>query len=156
MTTFSLDISYAQIAVFDARLAAPYNDWKDQHVAQGFAWRPGSVSFGTLESGGPIRVEVILTRVLDEKTSLAERIIAVPFTVPEHEAVEVASIGSGASFDLVPGEYEITFEHGRDPAGNMWANFYFRRVSVPVSPRVLRADAELTPPSELVMIADSA
>lgn len=156
MAAFNLNISYTQLAVFDSALSAPFNDWTDDHVDQGFAWRPGSVSFGTLESSGAICVEVFRSRVFEERTSSAERIIMVPFTVPKHGTIEIASIGSNAVLELPPGEYELTFEHGRDPEGAMWANLYFRSVESPVAPRIVRADAELNPPSILVMMANPA
>lgn len=46
--SFTLDISYSQLAVFQKGMENPFNDWEDTHVNQGFAWRPGSVSFGSL------------------------------------------------------------------------------------------------------------
>jgi hypothetical protein len=156
MAQFTIDISYNQISVFDARLADPFNDWSDDHVSQGFAWRPGSVSFGTLENAGPLAADVSRSRAFDESASSAARVIAVPFSVPEHGGVELASIASGVSLELPPGEYELTFEHGLDDGGQMWARFYFRAVEAPVAPRIIRADAELSPPDEFVMTAQPA
>jgi hypothetical protein len=156
MTAFELEISYTQVAVFDSTLTDPFNDWTDEHVAQGFTWRPGSVSFGTLENSGAISVGVFRSQVLDDRTSTAERIIVVPFTVPKHGAIEVASIGSSAALEVPPGEYELTFEHGRSQEGVMWANLYFRLVESPCAPRIIRADAELNPPTVFVMTANPA
>jgi len=156
MTTFDLDISYAQLAVFDSKLEAPFSDWTNEHVAQGFAWRPSSVSFGTLHSSGTIRVEVFRYRSFRGDASLAERIILVPFAVPEHGAIEIASIGSSAALELPPGDYALTFEHGCDAAGIMWSNFYFCPELGLVKPQILRADAELSPPEVLVMTAEPA
>ncbi|HTE55125.1 MAG TPA: competence protein ComJ [Kofleriaceae bacterium] len=156
MATFSVEVSYAQLAVFDSTLAAPFNDWTDDHVNQGFAWRPGSVSFGTLDSAGPVVVEVLRSRTVDESKSAAERIIAVPFSVPEHGNIEIASIAGGVPLQIPPGEYELMFEHGRGPDHGMWANFYFRRVPAPALARVVRADAALVPPPVLVMTAEPA
>ena len=42
---FTLDISYSQLVVFQKGMENPFNDWENTHVDQGFAWRPGSVSF---------------------------------------------------------------------------------------------------------------
>ena len=56
MATFLVEISHAQLAVFDSTLTAPFNDWTDDHVKQGFAWRPGSVSFMTLDTAGTFHV----------------------------------------------------------------------------------------------------
>jgi hypothetical protein len=155
MAQFNLDVSYNQVSVFDAKLDSPFNDWADEHVAQGFAWRPGSVSFGTLENAGTLAVDVFRSKEFEE-SSTASRIIVVPFSVPDHGLIEVASIASGVSLELPPGEYELTFEHGIDTDGQMWATFYFRLVDTPATPRVLRADAELSPPPALVMSAPPA
>lgn len=114
------------------------------------------MSFGTLESSGAIWVEVFRSRVLDNRASMAERIIAVPFTVPEHGEIEVASISSSVVLQLPSAEYELTFEHGQHSEGTMWANLYFRRVESPTTPRILRADAELKMPPVFVMNAEPA
>lgn len=156
MIMFQLEISYGQLTLFDSSLTAPFNDWTDAHVAQGFAWRPGSVSFATLGNRGSIRIEVFQSRLLDVMTSHAERIIVVPFSVPEAGAIGLASIGDGVDFSLPPGEYQVTFEHGRDARGDMWGNLYFRPVDAPAAPRILRVDADLHPPTELVMTAEPA
>ncbi len=155
MATLSIEIAYAQLAVFDATLASPFNDWTDAHVRQGFAWRPGSVSFRTLDSAGSLAVEVLRDQIYESK-SRAQRVIVVPFTIPEHGNIEVASIGSGACFHLPPGEYELTFEHGRNVDGRLWAGLYFVRTEKPVLARILRADADLSPPAVLLMTANPA
>jgi hypothetical protein len=68
----------------------------------------------------------------------------------------VASISCGVSFELLPGEYSLTFEHGLTPEQTMWANLYFTLVTKPVTPRILTADSGLSPPSVLVMDAETA
>jgi Competence protein J (ComJ) len=156
MATLSVEIAYAQLAVFDAALASPFNDWTDAHVLQGFAWRPGRVSFRTLDDAGALTVEALSTQVFDERKSKAQRVILVPFTIPRHGNIEVASIGSGTRLHLQPGEYELTFEHGRNVDGNLWAKLYFVRTEKPVVPRILRADAELRPPAMPLMTANPA
>lgn len=156
MASFLLEISYTQLAVFDGSLAQPFNDWNDAHVRQGFSWRPGSVSFQTLQSAGAIAVQVFQSRTLDVTTSGAERIIAVPFTVPVSGEIEVASIASGASLSLVAGDYELTFEHGLGAELGMWANLYFERALRTVSPRIVRADAALKAPDAFLMTAEPA
>ena len=154
--TIALEISYSQLAVFVAHLANPFNDWTHQHVIQGFSWRPGSVSFGTLDEAGTMNVEIGTTTRFDESTSSACRVIRVPFTVLEDGVVEVASIGSSTTLQLEPGEYELTFEHGRAPDGTMWAKLHFHRVNEPGKAEVLRADADLEPSETLVMTAKPA
>lgn len=77
---YNFGIFYHQLIVFDETVAPLPNDWREQHVAQGFAWRPSTVSFATLGDLGDLRVEV---RVADELDVLpdAVRAIVVPFTV---------------------------------------------------------------------------
>jgi hypothetical protein len=55
---FNLNISYSQLAVFDASLDQPLNDWTPEHADQGFSWRPRSVSFRTkrILAAVPVRV----------------------------------------------------------------------------------------------------
>ena len=150
-----IDISYSQIAAFHADLAEPFNDWSEQHVAQGFAWRPGSVSFATLDDGGVLRVNVT-SKTFDDSRSTATRVIQVPFDVSEHGPVELASIGSSATkLELPPGHYELTFEHGIDEKG-MWATFHFVPASGPTAAKLLRIDDALSPPGILVMGAEPA
>ncbi len=156
MARFAVEISYTQVAVFDQQLPNPFNDWTDAHVAQGFAWRPGSVSFGTLETAGHLSVQVFKGKEVDEGSSAAERIIAVPFSVPAHGSVEIGSIGGGAVVEIPPGEYELVFEHGHDQDEHMWANLYFMAVCDPVKPRIIRADSEMVPPKDFVMHAEPA
>jgi hypothetical protein len=153
MASFEIHVAYAQLAVFDGRLDKPFNNWTRDHVRQGFSWRPGSVSFGTLQDGGPMRVEVIVATTLDVATSEADRIISVPFTAPDHGEIEVSSIDRGVRVGLTPGEYELTFEHGCDRDLGMWVRLYFGSVSRPVAPCVIRADAGLTVPVVFTMSA---
>jgi hypothetical protein len=150
-----VDVSYSQIAAFHADLAEPFSDWSEEHVAQGFAWRPGSVSFATLDDGGVLRVSTT-SKPFDDSRSTATRVIQVPFDVPERGSVELASIGASATtLELRPGSYELTFEHGIDEKG-MWATFHFVSASKPVLAKVLRADGGLSPPDALVMSAEPA
>jgi Competence protein J (ComJ) len=156
MATFSLEVSYAQLAVFDAHLASPFNDWSDAHADQGFSWRPGSVSFATLEPSGPITVTLTRSRPPSLRDEPLERAIVVPFTVPSHGELEIATISGSVPVQLPEGEYALTFQHGRSLSGAMWATLTFERVASPVKAEILRADAALTPPGELVMTAQPA
>jgi hypothetical protein len=57
-TTVGLQVSCGQLAVFASSLKQPFNDWSDQHVSQGFAWRPGSVSFRSVVEAGRHSIEI--------------------------------------------------------------------------------------------------
>lgn len=152
-TSFELSISYRQVCVFDAHLAAPFNDWSESHVAQGFSWRPGSVSFATVEEDGRIRVNVTSIGFTDLAASSAELIISVPFQVPAHGELVIGSIADEQAVQLPAGEYELVFEHGSTGGDDVWVTFRFVAVGAPVTPRILRANASLKPPVEFTMVA---
>jgi hypothetical protein len=148
-----IEVSYGQIAVFQSTLQRPFNDWTDVHVAQGFAWRPGSVSFATLEGGGALDLDVGRAGpTLD--TSRAIRIISVPFEVDPSGFVEIASIADGVVIQLPPGAHRLTFEHGLTESGRMWCRMWFEpAVDGLVEASIIRADASLDPGLPLAMDA---
>lgn len=152
---FQLFVSYAQVAVFPANLANPFNDWKSQHIDQGFAWREKSVSFATLDESGAIKCEAIQST--DWKLgSNSKRAIRVPFRCPDSE-VEVSTISDSALVTVGDaGWYALIYETWLDEASGMHARFTFIPTDVRVDPAILLADASLRPPSLLVMSADSA
>jgi len=150
MHAFVLEVSHAQVAVFDPHMERPFNDWSDDHVRQGFTWRPGSVSFRTIQSAGTIQVRV--ESAGDATGVRGLRTIVVSFTVSSHGEVEAATIAASEVFQLQPGEYELTFDHGL-LRSEMWARLVFRKVVTPVAPRIVVADAELSPPARLIMSA---
>ena len=65
---FELFSSYSRVAVFRAGLEKPFNDWEQDHLDQGFAWREGSVSFATLEEGGTLHCEATVTDTWDARS----------------------------------------------------------------------------------------
>jgi Competence protein J (ComJ) len=154
MTTesrFRLSVSYSQIAVFDGGLKNPFNSWTEAHVKQGFAWRPGSVSFATLEGGGCHHVEVLAERA--EMSPQAIRAIQVPFEVPANGSIEIASIADSVPVRMPAGTYQLRFEcFGLAPPK---VRFVFLRSDSP-SFEILRADAELSAIGDLVVTASPA
>lgn len=155
MTTFEISISYGQICVFIAGMSNPFNDWRESHASQGFAWREGSVSFKTLDQAGVTQVFAEVTQWRAPRVD-AVRVIVVPFTVPAEQSIEVASIADSRVLNLQPGNYKLVFEHGQDDTGKMWCHFLFERVNTRVLPQVLRADESLKVPSSIVMDAEPA
>lgn len=117
---------------------------------------PGSVSFATLEPGGPVTVTVSLSEGPLAMTTTPERAILVPFSIAGIGNVEIASITDSASVQLAVGEYALTYQHGRGADGHMWVAFTFELAAFPVRPELLRADAALRPPPVLLMAADPA
>jgi hypothetical protein len=157
--TQTLTISYSQLAVFHSGLKHPFPDWKPEHVAQGFAWMDGSVSFGTL-SDSTCEIKVEQAGQVEEKEE-AVRSIVVPFTVGE-ETVSVASVMSAElRYPLPPDRYELVFH--AIPLEKVSDSGLFRvryelvfvKSDTPRA-RILKQDAELNPPDPLVMEAKPA
>ena len=103
-------VSFAQFAIFDSKMAKPFSIWTETHVAQGFAWRPGSASFRTMGQEGKHYVEVIFVDSLGKPDSGAIRVVDVPFVVPMHKSLEIASISEGFTFVGVDGRYLLRCE----------------------------------------------
>lgn len=85
-----------------------------------------------------------------------ERAIRVPFTVPAHGEVEIATISGSVPVQLAEGEYALVFRHGRSSRGAMWGMLAFEPVGVPVKAEILCADAALTPTADLLMTTQPA
>jgi hypothetical protein len=148
-----LSYDYHQISVFNSDLKDPFNAWTDAHVHQGFAWRPGSVSFATMSDSGT----ALIKGSIGESFSMpgqALRVIVVPFVVTSG-AVEVGGFET-VTVPIPPGTYELTFVAvSGDVEKPEEYHFYF----VPcVQPRsaILLADPDLTPPEVLCMDAKPA
>ena len=145
-------ILYSQIAIFRADLKSPFNDWSNEHVLQGFAWRPQSVSFRTLEQDGDLRVTVEIRETFGEITGNTMRAIRVPFTVKG--ITEIASISDGFKIQIPDGDYSLYFETGRDMDG-MWSLLTFIKEYNPEA-EILICDDQLKPGGKLVMTANPA
>jgi hypothetical protein len=152
----SIFISHAQLAVFNHTLERPFNLWTDRHVAQGFSWRPGSVSFGTVEESGVHLVSFKWQNFEDQISDLAIRVIDVPFEVENGEKVEIGSISDSTLVDVPAGIYQLRFEcYGREGDDPPRIQLIFFRTNEPVF-RVVKADPELAPEHDLFLTADPA
>lgn len=110
---FSIFVAYAQILVHLAGHPKPGLLWTDQHLAQGFAWAEGVVSFGVPDHDGPCLIEV---QPFDTGALAARALwaVQVPFKVTQ-------TLMIGSVFDMRPvtipvGQYNLIFEvlAGRD------------------------------------------
>ncbi len=145
-----IPVSYGQLCVFDPSLDAPYNGWAAEHVAQGFSWRPGSVSFAVDDDCALAVVEVA---VADGPPSLdaAESAIRTPFVAAAAGTVEIGSVLSGFEVELPPGPYALYFLTPRGAAQP------FRLIFVPadeVSPAVLKEGRNAKIQSHYLMFAE--
>jgi len=155
-TTFSLEVSFGQIAVFGSKMDRPFNDWTQRHVAQGFAWRPGSVSFRSLLEAGTHSVEMIVTKRIGELSTDTVRAVEVPFAVPESGEVEIASISSSVTMKVPPGDYLLRCEFLDGCALGIEAiRLTFAREEEPHF-AIVRADNDLTTQGELLKTAQPA
>lgn len=155
MRNFRLQISYSTLAVFDAALDQPFNNWSERHTSQGFSWRQRSVSFRMLKESGVAQVEV---EIVDSPSPLrpeSTRAIQVPYDVSTNGEVEVASIGDGVRISVPPGTYNVLYEVGLDAAGAQTCRLQFVRSDSPDA-RLVKIDDELNPAYPLLMIASAA
>lgn len=151
MARFQVFVSYSQISVFDPSLSKPFNNWTPEHVAQGFAWRNGSVSFATLLESDIYDVEILLTGGDVPILPDAIRAIEVPFLIPSSGLIEIASISDSRQLELAPGPYELRFE--ALPGAKM--RFVFMKDNE-ARFSILRADSRLKRVSPLLRTAESA
>lgn len=151
-TTLMINVDYGQLAVFVGALPQPFNDWTDRHVDQGFAWRPGSVSFRTLETAGPHRVEVSCVEKLAEPDVDAVRVIDVPFEVPQDGTVEIGSIASTVPTTLPPARFALRCELFRSDEAGAFAKLIFAKDDTPRF-AIVRADDALTVHDDLLTTA---
>lgn len=156
MTSIELQISFGQLSVFWKELERPFNDWTDTHVAQGFAWRAGSVSFATLVEAGVHRVEIHVVKAPPTVSRDAVRVIETPFEVPSNGAIEVASISDSAPITLPPGLYQLRCEfHLCETRDKSLVSLIFSRNASPKF-AVTKADAQLSPGESLLADAKPA
>jgi hypothetical protein len=155
-TTIRFEVSYSQLAVFASALSQPFNHWTDQHVAQGFAWRPGSVSFGTLSEAGPHVVDIEVVDRLGAVHPDAMRAIEVPFDVPDDGAIEIGSISETVPVTLPSGSFLLRCEFLRSTGDDAQrVRLTFAKKDAPRF-SVVRADPDLTVHGELLTTAEPA
>jgi hypothetical protein len=155
-TTIGLDVSFGQLAVFASSLRQPFNDWTEQHVSQGFAWRPGSVSFRSMVEAGRHSIEIAVANHLGAVHPEAIRVIEVPFEIPADGAVEIGSIADTVPVSLPAGSFLLRCEFL--PPGNTSgerARLTFAKNDPPHF-AVVRADPDLSVDRELLTSAQPA
>jgi hypothetical protein len=100
-TRYQLDVGYYQIAVCSATEDKPFPMWTTEHLSQGFAWRPTSAVFSTLQEGDHL-IELSIDPVYPRPSDDATRIIEVPFdAVDELTPFKVATTTDNVDFTLL-------------------------------------------------------
>ncbi|MGL4968302.1 MAG: competence protein ComJ [Inquilinus sp.] len=101
-------VDYGQVLIFVQGLPRPGLLWTPDHVAQGFAWAPGIVSFGVPDHDGEslIQVEVASDMPLDVEALWA---IRVPFKVPT-PLLHIGTVGAMEDVHVPQGSYSLVFE----------------------------------------------
>lgn len=84
-----------------------FNLWFDDHVAQGFAWQEGSVSFGVPDFDGWPLVRVREVTEFPPLTSDVRRAIRVPFHSKSN--IVIASVVDEMPTPIGAGDYSIEF-----------------------------------------------
>jgi competence protein J (ComJ) len=161
IASFIVSIVQNTLAVYIFDLENPFNSWSKRATAQGFSWRPESVSF-LLPEDGEVPVEVHIEREVLLRPD-AVRCILVPFNVPPDGRVEISGIYEKANrFVEVPeGTYSLVFQVGsreanhdadNKPEGTAlnWCVLTFVP-SESTQPAILRRDSELNPSEPLVL-----
>jgi len=101
-----LTIVYGQICVFNSDLEAPYNDWSERSVAQGFAYREGAVAFRVPDHTDAYAVCVTYRSDGTHKSESPKREWRVPFDVGSE--CEFGSVFETFKLDLDLGHYALT------------------------------------------------
>lgn len=152
-TTICFEVAYSQLAVFASALPQPFNDWTDRHVSQGFAWRPGSVSFRSLVEAGRHSTEISVAEHVGAVHPEAVRAVEVPFDISGDGAIEIGSVIETVSLSLPAGSYLLRCEFLQPADGDgERVRLTFARDDVPRF-AVVRADAELSIDGELLTTA---
>ena len=147
---FHPSLVYSFFTVSLAPGPVEHNDWTPLHGQQGFSWRPGTVSFGTIDSDGdPLAyVELSDTYVAPNEALI---IIKVPFEVFKEGIIVADPIFNEWAFPIPQGYYALYFTI--EPLGESWK---YRLTFVPESSlpeaEILRATAPyISPPAQLLM-----
>lgn len=149
-----MTISFRQFAVFDATITSPFNRWTPEHFAQGFCYRPGTVSFMTLSEDGLIRV-TITDELFQEQPAI--RIYTMPLEVSGLGGLEVATITDSLRVNIPNGRYKLNVYLGQDKIGEDWCFVNINKsVAWPIMPEMLKKDKDITKDSDFLMDAEPA
>lgn len=110
LLSIELMVAYSTISVYNTELDFPYNQWTEQLIHQGFAWRKGSVAFSTIGSTS-VNLEIFFSECY-EVLPETQRAIIVPFTIENSGRIAVSDDTDNYVIDIPIGEYALLFENG--------------------------------------------
>ncbi len=105
--SFSVLVEYTQILVHISSHPTPGLLWSDEHVAQGFAWSEGLVSFGVPDHDGECLINIISAQD-EEVHDDAIWAIQVPFSVSE--SLKIGTVFDTRLVNVTHGSYNLIFE----------------------------------------------
>jgi hypothetical protein len=105
ITEFDCTVTHAQVVVFE-RLPKAY-EWTGDHVAQGFLFSPGDVSFGVPDHDGVCRIQIYGNEkfVPDDLCLWA---VQVPFEV-SGDYIHVGTVSETRGIYIYSDNYNLTF-----------------------------------------------
>lgn len=156
LAEFFLTVLYTQIIVAVPGTTTSGLQWTDDHVAQGFAWSPGFVSFGVPDHDGQVRVTVQCSDAfkVGDDTLWA---VQTPLDV-NASPVAVGTIGNEHAVAVPLGRYNLVFE-ARSPISDEGGDIaYDLRLHLIETPApgfaILKQGDELETARVLLMQAD--
>jgi len=149
-----LPILYAQLAVFSSDEEHPYNDCAEGHIAQGFAWRPASVSFAISPNIHQLWVNIRQLKTYAPSPS-ANRVILVPIHVKGGRGLECGNVVDTVQIAIPDGQYALFFElFESNDAGQARAEITLTLEKA--IPCILKPGPDMTVPDKLLLEASPA
>ena len=103
-----MDVSYSQIAIFDAALDEPFNDWDGEAVSKGMSEGEQSVSFGMPADGTAEVTYDVGPQGMPTDRSF-DTILSSTIEVNGGKGVEIATITQSHLIDVANGRYRVIF-----------------------------------------------
>ena len=151
---YELVLVYPFVAVSLPQLARETNNWNQTHGAQGFSWRPGSVSFLLFDAddNAPLAVELQDSYA---QPAVASRIIKVPFQVEADGIILIDPLTQEWHVPIPPGTYALYFAAETFETAWRYTLTFVTEQALPQA-EIVRADEWLSPPENLLMEAEPA
>jgi len=148
-----IEITNWAINVHDANLPQPLNNWRQEHLDQGFAWREKSIAFLALQTNVMMLVSYGRARNFQLRQGVV-RAIQAPLLVTSGNVV-IEAIEDGFVFDIPNASYCVVFQTGCNEDQTMWGDFTFC-TDIPQEHKNLVCDSRIQIPERYELRAESA